>query len=42
VACFPSADVVPASWRTVGSVHEGSGVTLDGEPYAGEAGWRHF
>jgi thiamine-monophosphate kinase len=42
VACFPSAEAVPAGWRVVGVVSAGSGVTVDGEPYAGETGWRHF
>jgi thiamine-monophosphate kinase len=42
VACFPSADDVPAGWGVVGAVAEGSGVTVDGAPYAGETGWRHF
>ena len=42
VACFPSPDTVPSQWLRIGSVGEGSGVTLDGQPYAGETGWRHF
>lgn len=42
VACFPSTESVPADWVVIGAVSEGSGVTVDGEPYAGEAGWRHF
>ena len=42
VGCFASADVVPAQWRVIGAVAEGSGVTVDGQPHAGDAGWRHF
>jgi thiamine-monophosphate kinase len=42
LACFPSGDAVPQGWRVVGEVAEGSGVTVDGEEYEGETGWRHF
>lgn len=42
VACFPSTDTVPAGWQLIGDVVAGSGVTVDGEPYAGDTGWRHF
>jgi thiamine-monophosphate kinase len=41
VATFPSTEV-PEGWRVVGAVTEGEGVTVDGEPYDGDAGWRHF
>lgn len=42
VACFPDVGAVPAGWLVVGGVVAGAGVTVDGEPYDGEAGWRHF
>jgi thiamine-monophosphate kinase len=41
-ATFPDAVALPEEWRTVGSVVEGSGVTLDGKPYVGRPGWEHF
>ena len=33
---------VPAGWTEVGTVGEGEGVTVDGAPYDGPAGWTHF
>lgn len=43
VATFPSADALPEGWTVVGEVREGAGeVTVDGEPYAGTPGHRHF
>ncbi|MEU1683830.1 thiamine-phosphate kinase [Micromonospora sp. NPDC005707] len=41
-ATFPATATLPAGWRPVGRVTEGSGVTVDGSPYAGPAGWDHF
>ncbi|MFG1954596.1 thiamine-phosphate kinase [Micromonospora sp. NPDC048830] len=41
-ATFPPAVALPAPWREVGRVSDGAGVTVDGEPYAGPAGWDHF
>jgi thiamine-monophosphate kinase len=41
LATFPSADV-PAGWTVIGSVAEGSGVTVDGDEYDGPSGWSHF
>jgi thiamine-monophosphate kinase len=41
LATFPSADV-PDGWTVVGSVSEGSGVTVDGAAYDGPTGWTHF
>jgi len=41
LATFPSADV-PDGWTVVGSVAEGSGVTVDGGEYDGPTGWSHF
>ncbi|MBW4705355.1 MULTISPECIES: thiamine-phosphate kinase [unclassified Micromonospora] len=42
VATFPPAVTLPSSWRTVGQVVEGVGVTVDGDAYDGPAGWEHF
>ena len=41
LATFPSADV-PQGWAVIGSVAEGSGVTVDGAAYEGSPGWTHF
>jgi thiamine-monophosphate kinase len=41
LATFPSADV-PEGWSVIGSVGEGSGVTVDGAAYDGPTGWTHF
>ena len=42
LATYPSADDVPEGWTVVGSVAEGSGVTVDGGDYDGATGWTHF
>ncbi|MER7441081.1 thiamine-phosphate kinase [Micromonospora avicenniae] len=41
-ATFPPDVVLPAPWRPIGEVTAGSGVTVDGSPYAGSPGWDHF
>ncbi|MER7332541.1 MULTISPECIES: thiamine-phosphate kinase [unclassified Micromonospora] len=41
-ATFPPAVALPPDWRPIGRVTEGSGVTVDGGPYDGPAGWDHF
>jgi thiamine-monophosphate kinase len=41
LATFPSADV-PVGWTVIGSVMDGSGVTVDGGEYDGPTGWTHF
>jgi thiamine-monophosphate kinase len=41
-ATFPPAATLPPRWRVIGSVHAGSGVTVDGHPHHGPAGWEHF
>ncbi len=41
LATFPEGSV-PDGWQTVGTVGEGSGVTVDGEEYDGPTGWTHF
>jgi thiamine-monophosphate kinase len=35
-------DVVPDGWLAIGTVAEGSGVTVDGAAYDGPTGWTHF
>ncbi|MFF0719482.1 MULTISPECIES: thiamine-phosphate kinase [unclassified Micromonospora] len=42
VATFPPTTALPAEWRLVGRVEEGSGVTVDGRPFDGPGGWDHF
>ena len=42
LATFPDTASVPAGWTVVGEVTDGEGVTVDGEPYVGSAGWTHF
>jgi thiamine-monophosphate kinase len=41
-ATFPPGAPLPAGWRAIGAVHEGTGVTVDRKPWAGPAGWDHF
>jgi thiamine-monophosphate kinase len=41
VATF-DVGAIPDGWRQVGRVDDGSGVTVDGEPYDGSAGHTHF
>ena len=41
-ATFPPAAALPAGWTVVGEVRAGEGVTVDGRPYAGPAGFDHF
>lgn len=42
LATFPADAALPAGWTVVGSVTDGSGVTVDGAAYDGPTGWRHF
>ena len=42
LATFPDEGSVPDGWQVVGSVAEGSGVTVDGGDYEGPTGWTHF
>jgi thiamine-monophosphate kinase len=47
VAAFPPGTVLPDRWRVIGEVHDGTGahgtgVTVDGAPHQGPAGWQHF
>ncbi|GLZ41718.1 thiamine-phosphate kinase [Actinokineospora sp. NBRC 105648] len=41
-ATFPDPAGVPDGWRTIGTVTRGNGVTVDGVPYTGAAGWQHW
>jgi thiamine-monophosphate kinase len=41
-ATFPYGTDLPAAFTVVGSVHEGTGVTVDRRPWQGGAGWDHF
>lgn len=41
-ATFPADVTLPEEWRVIGRVGEGSGVTVDGEPFQGSGGWQHF
>jgi thiamine-monophosphate kinase len=42
VATFPAGALLPEGWTAIGTVAEGSGVTVDGAPYEGPAGHTHF
>jgi thiamine-monophosphate kinase len=41
-ATFQPQVALPESWRIVGRVSAGEGVTVDGAPYAGDPGHAHF
>jgi thiamine-monophosphate kinase len=41
-ATFPPSATLPDGWRVIGSVHEGTGVTVDRKPWTGGTGWDHF
>ncbi|WP_285550466.1 thiamine-phosphate kinase [Actinoplanes regularis] len=41
-ATFPPGTRLPEGWREIGSVHDGSGVTVDRKPWTGPLGWDHF
>lgn len=41
-AAFPSPADVPPTWSVIGEVSRGQGVTVDGAPWRGVAGWDHF
>ena len=43
LATFPAGAALPEGWTVIGSVSAGEpGVTVDGAPYDGPAGWTHF
>ncbi len=41
-ATFPPGAALTPRWRVIGTVHAGSGITVDGTPHKGPAGWQHF
>jgi thiamine-monophosphate kinase len=41
-ATFPPGVSLPAPWRVIGVVHEGTGVTVDHKAWQGGTGWDHF
>jgi thiamine-monophosphate kinase len=41
-ATFPRNAELPAAFKVIGSVHEGTGVTVDRKPWQGGTGWDHF
>jgi thiamine-monophosphate kinase len=41
-ATFPPDVLLPEGWRRIGTVAEGSGVTVDGRRWTGPTGWDHF
>ena len=41
-ATCPAGEPLPEGWREIGSVHDGSGVTVDRKPWQGPLGWDHF
>jgi thiamine-monophosphate kinase len=42
VATFPARTRLPAEWLVIGTVRDGSAVTVDGNPYPGPPGWDHL
>ena len=42
VATLPQGARVPRECVVIGAVHEGAGVTVDGQVWEGAAGWDHF
>jgi thiamine-monophosphate kinase len=42
LATFPPNTSLPSTWRLVGTVSNGAGVTVDGAQYAGVTGHQHF
>jgi thiamine-monophosphate kinase len=41
-ATFPRRAALPPRWTVIGEVFAGQGVLVDGQPWAGPAGWDHF
>ncbi len=41
-ATFPPGARLPPRWTVIGRVRQGHGVTVDGRPWPGPAGWDHF
>ena len=41
-ATFPRGTALPPRWTVIGQVDKGAGVLVDGQAWAGAAGWDHF
>jgi thiamine-monophosphate kinase len=41
-ATFPHDALLPPGWTAIGWVSTGSGVSVDGQPFAAAGGWDHF
>ncbi len=41
-ATFPPGTALPPEWQVIGTVHEGTGITVDRKPWSGPLGWDHF
>lgn len=41
-ATFPAETELPPGWGRVGTVTDGEGVTVDGQPFDDQGGWDHF
>jgi thiamine-monophosphate kinase len=41
-ATFSAGTRLPPRWRVIGTVAEGHGVVVDGQPWAEPPGWDHF
>src|SRR5437764_4359751 len=41
-AAFPAGTRLPPRWTVIGTVTEGHGVVVDGQPWAEPPGWDHF
>jgi thiamine-monophosphate kinase len=41
-ATFKAGTALPPRWTVIGQVRAGKGVLVDGQPWAGSAGWDHF
>ncbi|QYB08179.1 thiamine-phosphate kinase [Rhodococcus sp. USK10] len=41
-ATFPADVPLPAGWTRIGVVHDGSGISVDGETWPGAGGWQSF
>ena len=41
-ATFPRGTALPPRWTVIGQVNDGAGVLVDGQAWAGSAGWDHF
>ncbi|WP_433369275.1 thiamine-phosphate kinase [Actinoplanes sp. CA-142083] len=41
-ATFPPGVALPEGWHEIGTVHDGTGITVDRKAWSGSAGWDHF